>query len=129
MVGQSFELAVLPLMKAPSTAPVAALILAGVKSSASAPLHDIARPSRIAPVNRQAESTCGKRTISSLPMISSGSCDDGMLPEACVNRSGVAHEKRENFCRHFFAKRNASSRHVRGAELLGEEHLRAGAAR
>src|SRR5690242_11153433 len=97
MVGQSFEVAVLALIDAPSTAEVTALMcsadpLAGF--CATAALQDSVRPSpiviaacascvdqsnfaAISGKKRQAESTRGERVIYPLPVISSGSA--GML--------------------------------------------------
>src|SRR6186713_553564 len=97
MVGQSFEVAVLALIDAPSTAEVTALMCSGDPLAglcASAALQDSVRPSPIAIAacarcagqwnfaatsgeKRQAESTRGERVIYSLPVISSGSA--GML--------------------------------------------------
>src|SRR6476619_2570573 len=93
MVGQSFEVAVLALIDAPSTAEVTALMCSGDPLAglcASAALQDSVRPNpsaiaarargvdqrtfaAISGKKRQAESTRGERVIYPLPVISSGS--------------------------------------------------------
>src|SRR5215211_312018 len=95
MVGQSFEVAVLALIEAPSTADVTALMcsgdpLAGVCASAAE--HEMARPNPIASASRtgrcrlkevsgkkrQAESTRDERVIPVPPNDLYRICRDGM---------------------------------------------------
>ena len=128
MVGQSFDVAVLALIEAPSTAEVTALMCSGdpLRVCASALRQESARPSpiassgpaQVAPVDH-VRGCCGKQTASRINARqtchlvppnanSSGSKLDGMLARTMASiKARDAKRKRENSSRHFFAKRNA----------------------
>src|SRR5882757_4186179 len=116
MVGQSFDIAVLARIEAPSTAEVAALMCSGDPLVCAAALpKESARPSPtvrkaavscagrskrsdVAGNRRHAESTRGKRVISSSQGDLWRICSDGMPARTTASIKGRLRNKKEKIC-------------------------------